>query len=54
LPARYPASYARRPVEGWPTSSRFPVAFRPPALASWASCPASGIGPSLPPAYRHP
>jgi hypothetical protein len=54
VPVRYPASYARRPTEGWSTSSRFPVAFRLPAFASWASCPAGGIGPSLPPAYRHP
>ena len=33
---------------------RFPVAFRPPALASWASCTRPGLGPSLPPAYRQP
>ena len=54
---------APRPVSGQlcePTSGglidlvRFPVAFRPPALASWASCTRRGLGPSLPPAYRHP
>jgi hypothetical protein len=33
---------------------RFPVAFRPPALAFWASCTRPGLGPSLPPAYRQP
>lgn len=31
-----------------------PVAFRPPALASWACCSRQGILPSLPPAYRPP
>jgi len=54
---------ARGPVSGQlyePTSGglidlvRFRVAFRPPALASWASCTRRGLGPSLPPAYRHP
>jgi hypothetical protein len=54
---------AHGPVSGQlyePTSGglidlvRFPVAFRPPALASWASCTRRGLGPSLPPAYRHP
>ena len=25
-------------LEGWPHRQRFPVAFRPPAFASWASC----------------
>src|ERR1019366_5487222 len=30
---------------GWPSSSRFPAAFRPPAFASWASCPARELGP---------
>ncbi len=34
---RYPASYPSRPPEGDGTARhRFPVAFRPPALASWA------------------
>jgi hypothetical protein len=54
---------AHRPVSGQlyePTSGglidlvRFPVAFRPPALAFWASCTRRGLAPSLPPAYRHP
>ena len=53
---------AHRPVSGQlyePTSGgladlvRFPVAFRPPALAFWASCTRRELGPSLPPAYRH-
>jgi hypothetical protein len=48
----YPASYARRPAE-WPvTVSRFPIAFRPPAFASWASCSRQGVGLSLRSAYR--
>jgi len=41
-PARYPASYTRPPAEGWPSPPRFPVAFQPPAFASWASCSAPG------------
>ena len=32
--------------------SRFPVAFRPPAFASWSSFARWGIGPSLRSAYR--
>jgi len=36
----YPASYPRRSTEGPTMSPRFPVAFRLPAFASWASCPA--------------
>ena len=31
--ARYPASYPGPPAEGQPSQSRFPAAFRPPALA---------------------
>ena len=31
---------------------RFPAAFRPPAFASWASCPARGITPLSRSAYR--
>src|SRR5689334_5192825 len=44
--ARYPASYARRPAEEPVVLSRFPVAFRLPAFASWASCPVEEFGPS--------
>jgi hypothetical protein len=51
--ARYPASYTNRPTKGLIDLVRFPVAFRLPALASWASCTRRGVGPSLPPAYRH-
>ena len=36
----YPASYLRRSTEGSTILPRFPVAFRPPAFACWASCPA--------------
>jgi len=43
--AWYPASYARRPAEGPVIEPRFPVSFRPPAFASWASCPARGFRP---------
>jgi hypothetical protein len=32
--------------------SRFPVAFRPPAFASWPSIARWGVGPSLRLAYR--
>ena len=39
----YPASYPRRPAEGPTMSPRFPVAFRPPAFASWASCSRRGV-----------
>ena len=43
------------PIRGGPIDlARFPVAFRLPAFASWASCTRQGLGPSLPPAYRHP
>ena len=43
------------PIRGGPIDLvRFPVAFRLPAFASWASCTRRGLGPSLPPAYRHP
>src|SRR5258705_1371471 len=31
----------------------FPVAFRPPAFASWASCSRQGTGPPSRSAYRH-
>src|SRR5215470_2797875 len=41
----YPASYTRRPAEEPATSPRFPAAFRPPALASWASLPARELRP---------
>ena len=34
--------------------SRFPVAFRPPAFASWSSFVRWGVGPSLRSAYRAP
>jgi hypothetical protein len=50
----YPASYARRPAEGPAVMSRFPVAFRPPAFASWSSFVRWGVGPSLRSAYRAP
>ena len=43
---RYPASYPQRPTEGRSSCRGFPVAFRPPALASWTSCPAEGFRPS--------
>ena len=43
--ARCPASYTRRPAEGQLSLSRFPAAFRLPAFASWASCPARELGP---------
>jgi hypothetical protein len=37
--ARYPASYpSNGHLEEQPRSLRFPVGFRPPAFASWASC----------------
>ena len=43
------------PIGGGPIDLvRFPVAFRPPAFASWASCTRPGLGPSLPPACRQP
>ena len=43
------------PIRGGPIDLvRFPGAFRLPAFASWASCTRRGLGPSLPPAYRHP
>ena len=51
-------AYARiRPVTqdtgGGPAiASWFPVAFRPPAFASWSSCARQGTGPSLRSAYR--
>ena len=39
-PGWYPAGYPRQPAEGPTITPWFPVAFRPPAFASWASCPA--------------
>jgi hypothetical protein len=36
----------QRPTEGRSSCRGFPVAFRPPALASWTSCPAGGFRPS--------
>lgn len=33
---RYPASYPSRPLKETVCTARFPAAFRPPALASWA------------------
>ncbi len=38
-------------LEGPIILSRFPVAFRPPALASWSSCSRRGVGLSLRSAY---
>lgn len=35
---RYPAGYTKTSMKEPSVCSRFPVAFRPPALASWASC----------------
>src|SRR5260370_645436 len=49
VPARgagYPASYTRRPAEGASHASHFPGAFRLPAFASWASCPAREFRPT--------
>ena len=43
--ARYPASYTRPPAEEPGTPPCFPAAFRPPAFASWASCPAREFRP---------
>lgn len=34
--SRYPASYPSRPPKEAARTARFPAAFRPPALASWA------------------
>ena len=42
----------RRPTEGPTMSPRFPVAFRPPAFASWASCSRRGIPPPSRSAYQ--
>ncbi len=45
--ARYPASYTGTFWEETrPCSTRFPAAFRPPAFASWAPCPARDFRPS--------
>ena len=50
----YPASYTRRPAEAPTMMSRFPVAVRLPAFASWSSFPRRGTGPSSRSAYRTP
>ena len=42
-PGWYPAGYPRRPAEGPTITPWFPVAFRPPAFASWASCSRRGV-----------
>ena len=39
-------------LEEQPCRPRFPVAFRPPAFASWASCSRRGVRPSSRSAYR--
>ena len=41
---RYPASYPTRRLEETAFASRFPAAFRPPALASWAILFPPGFG----------
>ena len=48
----YPAGYPGRSAEEPAMMSRFPVAFRPPAFASWPSFARRGAGPSLRSAYR--
>ena len=40
-------------LEGATIASRFPVAFRLPAFASWSSDSRRGVGPSSRSAYRH-
>jgi hypothetical protein len=50
--ARYPAGYPTRRAEEPAITRRFPVAFRPPAFASWSSDARQGVGPSLRSAYR--
>src|SRR6266545_3589347 len=45
--ARYPASYTGTVREETrPCGTRLPAAFRPPAFAFWAPCPARGFRPS--------
>jgi hypothetical protein len=45
--ARYPASYTSTfREETRPCGTRLPAAFRPPAFASWAPCPARDFRPS--------
>ena len=39
----YPASYPGRSTEGRPCRHGFPVVFRPPAFACWASCTRRGV-----------
>jgi hypothetical protein len=46
---RLSATISRRALIGW---SRFPAAFRLPALASWSSCSRQGVGRSSRSAYR--
>jgi hypothetical protein len=41
-------------LEEQPRSLWFPVGFRPPAFASWASCSRQGLQPPLRSAYRRP
>jgi hypothetical protein len=43
---------SRTPRRGPAITPWFPVAFRPPAFASWSSCARRGAGPSLRSAYR--
>lgn len=52
-PRSHPASYTSTSREETrPCSTRFPAAFRLPAFASWAPCPASGVPPLLRSACR--
>src|SRR5262249_20926799 len=48
----YPASYPEQPAEEPTTPSRFPAAFQPPALASWAILCPLGDPPSSRSAHR--
>lgn len=43
---------SRRSAEGRPRGRGFPVVFRPPALACWASCSRRGLPPSSRSAYQ--
>ena len=52
--ARYPASYPAASGEGPGMRPRFPAAFRLPAFASWASCPARGFRPPYGRPTGHP
>ena len=51
---RHPAGSPQPPPGGAGVLAAGPVAFRPPAFASWASCPAEGLRPSLRSAYPSP